>query len=324
MKQYLLKFSGAALLLSLVAVGALAQQENNDAKPRKKTESSDMIIVTTKDGKDAKVTVEVKDGEVKVNGKPLSEFKDDNVTVTRRKSLEAITVTGRPSRFRSGTWSYSDDAAPFALSMGENKSFLGVTTDKEGDGAKITEISEGSAAQKAGLKEGDIIIRINDQKVTSPEDLSKAVGKYKPEEKVTVVYKRDGKEQSQSVVLGKRNGFSGVRSFNFDHDFNYSAPNMIYGTGSRGKLGIKAQETEDSKGVKVLDVDDESPADKAGIKEGDIITEFDGAEINNVDKLREVARTAIAKPSFKVKLTRDGKSQEIQVKIPKNLKTTNL
>jgi serine protease Do len=222
--------------------------------------------------------------------------------------------------------------------MGENKPFLGVTTDKEGDGAKITEVSEGSAAGKAGLKEGDIIIRINDQKVTSPEDLSKAVGKYKPEEKVTVVYKRDGKEQSQSVALGKRKNVISYSTPGMDHAFNFDMGNgnsnnyrklqdeaerslNLY---SRAKLGIKAQETEEGKGVKVLEVGKESTAEKAGVKEGDIITEFDGTEVNDVDKLRELALLAAAKTSFKIKLVRDGKPQEILVKIPKKLKTTNL
>lgn len=320
MKQYFLKLTGAALLLGFIATSASAQQEDND---KKKVEKSDVIIVRPKDGKDTKVTIEVKDGEVKVNGKPLSEFKDDDVIITKRKSVEGLTITGAPSsRFRSGAWSFnSDDLA------GEERPFLGVTTDKAGEGAKITDISKGSAAEKAGLKEGDIITRINDQKIASPEDLSRTVRKYKPEEKVTIGYKRDGKDQSQSIALGKRKttitGFNvAPGAFNMDHmqdlyNFNYSL-------NSRGKLGIKAQETEEGKGLKVLDVDEESPADKAGIKEGDIITDFDGVDVNSVEKLREVARTAAAKPSFKVKLLRDGKTQEIQVKIPKNLKTTNL
>ena len=309
-------------MLGFITTSASAQQEDGD---KKKTEKSDIIIVRPKDGKDTKVTIEVKDGEIKVNGKPLAEFEDDDVSITKRKSLEAMTVTGMPSsRFRGAiNYNYNRDEMG-----GEERSFLGVTTDKVSEGAKITDISKGSAAEKAGLKEGDIITKINDQKITSPEDLTSAIRKYKPEEKVSVGYKRDGKDHSQSVALGKRKmagtGYStGPGAFNMDHlqGMNY---NFNYNMNSRGKLGIKAQETEEGKGVKVLEVDDESPADKAGIKEDDIITEFDGAEVNNVEKLREVARTASAKPSFKIKLLRDGKSQEIQVKIPKNLKTTNL
>jgi len=325
MKAYFLKLSGALLLLGVLAKGAVAQQVEEERVTNKKEEKSDLIIVHPKDGKDTKVTIEIKDGEVKVNGKPLSEFSDDNVSVTKRKAIEGLTIAPN-SRFRSGAWSYSGDGNIFP---GEDRAFLGVTTDRAAEGgAKINEVSNNSAAEKAGLKKGDVIVRVNDQKITSAEDLTKAIGKYKPEEKVTIVYKREGKEMNQSVALGKRKVNTMTYSvspdaFNFDR--MQGMRGGIYGmNGRHGKLGIKAQEMEEGKGVKVLDVDDESPADKAGIKEGDIITEFDGTEVNNVEKLSEVARTASAKPSFKIKLTRDGKSQEIQVKIPKNLKTTNL
>jgi len=336
MKQYILKLSGVALLLGLTATGAFAQQDDGD---KKKVEKSDIIVVRPKDGKDTKVTIEVKDGEVKVNGKPLSEFKDDDVTVTRRKSLDAITVTGMPSsRFRNGAWSYSSDDLINGGGMmgGEEKAFLGVTSERpgEGSGARLQSITEGSAAEKAGFKKGDIITKINDQNINSPEDLTRTIGKCKPEEKVNIAFRRDGKEQTKPVVLGKRKTTMamafGPGNFNFDHNGEtFNVPDMTYGYGYRlnagsRRLGIKAQETEDGKGVKVLDVADESAADKAGIKEDDIITEFDGVAINNVETLRETAAKSATKPSFKIKVLRDGKPEEILVKIPKNLKTANL
>lgn len=329
MKQYFLKLSGAALLLGLTATAAFAQQEDGD---KKKTEKSDIIIVRPKVSADVKVTIEVKDGEVKVNGKPLSEFSNDDVTVTKRKSLEPLTVMGMPSsRFRSGAWSYSGDDLMGGGGMGEEKAYLGVNYDKSGEGAKIVKVAKDGPAEKAGLKEGDIITAVNDTKIISSEDLGKTIAKCKPEEKVTVTYRRDGATKTQSVVLGKRKVMTmsfAPGNFNFDRNGElFNQPRIAYGypfnSGST-RLGIKAQETEDGKGLKVLDVTNESPADNAGIKEGDIITEFDGTEVNDVDKLREAAAKSVTKPSFKVKVLRDGKSEEIQVKIPKNLKTTNL
>jgi len=109
---------------------------------------------------------------------------------------------------------------------------------------------------------------------------------------------------------------------NFDHDnqflYNYDR------TSAKPRLGIKAQDTEDGKGVKVLDVQDESLADKAGIKEGDIITDFNEKPIKSADDLVEQARAARELNSIKVKLLREGKSENIEIKIPKKLKTANL
>jgi serine protease Do len=331
MKQYFLKVTALAAIAALAATTGYAQED----KKENNKHNEDVIIIKPRTDKDTKVTIEIKGNDIMVNGKPLSEFKDDDISVSKRK--QGVTLSGsfngydvmRPpqSRFRGGATLYGGDNMPALAEGNSNKAFLGVTTEKTDECAAITDVTDESAAEKAGLKEGDIITKINDSKIISQEDLTKAIGKFKPEEKVTVTFKRDKKEQKVTATLTKRMGLFSFSSpgnnFNFD-----SAPfAQSYGYswgGNKGKLGIKAQETEEGKGLKVLDVDDESPAEKAGIQEGDVITEFDGAEVNNIDKLRELAKTAMGKVAFKVKLNRDGKQQEIDVKIPKNLKTTNL
>ena len=76
--------------------------------------------------------------------------------------------------------------------------------------------------------------------------------------------------------------------------------------------------------MKVLDVDDESAAEKAGIKKDDVITEFDGKKVNSTDELASAARESKEKPAVKVTFNRDGKSQSVEIKTPKKLKTANL
>jgi serine protease Do len=99
----------------------------------------------------------------------------------------------------------------------------------------------------------------------------------------------------------------------------------IYSINTRNpKIGIRAQDKEDGKGVKVIDVDEDSPADKAGIKEGDIITQFDGKNISSANELAELARANGAKTPVKIKITRAGKPMDIEVKIPKKLRTAEL
>jgi serine protease Do len=327
MKQYFLKTAGSMLLLSLMTAGAMAQQdEKGKDKEKSKVSSNDVIIVRPKTEKDSKVVIEVKDGEVTVNGKPLAEFKDDDITISRRKEVAGVLATA-PSRFRGGsggtTWSFDNNMNNLNMRLGQmdvfnsNGAFLGVSTDKEDGGAKITAVTKNTAAEKAGLKKADVIVKLDEVKIESPEDLTRAVGKHKPEDKVTVTIKRDGKEQKIPATLGKR---TGTYSLNLG---NNNAYNYSYAFG-RGRLGLKAQETEDSKGLKVLEVDEESIAQTAGIKEDDIILEFDGTAVNDIDKLREVSRPAMEKGSFKVKVLRNGKTEELTVKIPKNLKTTNL
>jgi serine protease Do len=90
------------------------------------------------------------------------------------------------------------------------------------------------------------------------------------------------------------------------------------------KLGLSVQDTDDGKGVKVIEVDEESNAAKAGVKENDIITHVNDKEINSADEISRMVKESKDKATLNLKLKRDGKSQTIEVKMPRKLKTADL
>jgi|SRR5689334_8901026 len=329
---------------ALLAIG-VSTKVNAQSKPNKntdktkvktdndkvKTEDSgdklgdyDEIVIKKKGDKGGKVTVEIKGDDVIVNGKPLSDYDDDNISVRKNR----VTVWNGNSRAL-----VASPASPFRYNVTTSRTFLGVTTDEDDKGARITDVTENSAAAKAGLKEGDIITKIDDTKIENQSQLSKVITGHKPDDKVTVAFLRDGKEQKVVATLGKNTGsysytmprMAPMPEMHFDNDMNFNFDNgaMAYGFQGKGRIGIKAQDTEDGKGVKVLDVNDESLADKAGLKEGDVITEFDGKTVNSADELAQAARDAREKNSITIKYNRDGKPQTAEIKVPKKLKTTN-
>lgn len=370
MNNPLLKMAGLATLVLLLHTSGFAQgsisimsDDDHDTSTPGRSRSYDEVIIRHKGDKDAKVTLEIRNGEVFINGKPASEYKDEDLTITKRKFKsmgsgsysfsdgdgEPMTMT--PFRnYGGGTW----NIAPRARKVVTSGAFLGVTSIKNEngpEGAKIGEVSEGSAAEKAGLKEGDLITKVDDKAIDGPESLSKVVHSYKPGDKVTVTYKRGGKEQKATAELGKSKtggyayGFGNGGDFNWnfdDHDlkelnelkglnelrrYKTPMPYFNYSGGNALRLGIHAQDTEDGKGVKVLDVDDETVASKAGIMEGDIITKFDGQEVNSATRLAELARTTRddkSKTSIKINLIRAGKPMEVEVKVPRKLRTADL
>ena len=89
-------------------------------------------------------------------------------------------------------------------------------------------------------------------------------------------------------------------------------------------MGLSVQDTDEGKGVKVIEVDEESNAAKAGVKEEDVITEVDGKAVNNTDDMVKLIRESKEKFSVMIKLQRSGKSQNIEVKMPKKIKTADL
>ncbi|MEP7278099.1 MAG: PDZ domain-containing protein [Bacteroidota bacterium] len=334
MKRYFLKAAGTLMMFGLIATTTRAQDEKNDIIKH----HDDVIVIRPKTDADTKLTIEIKGDEVKVNGKPLADYKNDDVTISRRKQVtvdnrrlsEMDAMEGPRTRFRSDpdAFNYGGGTNMDLFSTNTNKAFLGVGTEKAAEGVTISSVSDNSGAEKAGLKKGDVITKINDTKIVSPAELTKTIGKFNPNDKITITYKRDKKEQKTAATLSKRKSGPSItyapqqykfKDFDLNNGFNYNFP-----FNGKAKLGLRAQETEDGKGLKVVGVDDESPAEKAGIKEGDTITSFDGTEVNNIDALRELAKPAMEKHNFKIKLTRDGKQQEVEIKIPKNLKTTSL
>ena len=103
----------------------------------------------------------------------------------------------------------------------------------------------------------------------------------------------------------------------------YSDMLNIYG-GGQPKLGLSVQDTDDGKGVKVLEVDEESNAAKAGVKENDIVTHVNDKEVNSADEVAKLVKENKDKPNMRLQIKRDGKSQNIEVKMPRKLKTADL
>jgi hypothetical protein len=90
------------------------------------------------------------------------------------------------------------------------------------------------------------------------------------------------------------------------------------------KLGISIEDVSEGQGAKVVEVTEGSAAAKAGIIKNDIITSVEGSSICDVATLQEKASDLKAGDAITLKLTRDGKSKEVTVKIPKKIKKANI
>jgi hypothetical protein len=85
----------------------------------------------------------------------------------------------------------------------------------------------------------------------------------------------------------------------------------------KAMMGITMSDAGDDEGVTVDTVMEDMPAAKAGLKSGDRIVKANGKDINNSDDLREVIRTLEAGDTLNLKVDRDGKSQDLKVKLAK-------
>ena len=336
MKRLITKILTGAFIASF-ALPATAQDEKKD--DNKEVQE---IIITKKGNAKEKVIIEVIGDKVTINGKPADDYKGDDVKVRTQKfkTMNGLVSAEPYMRFRDGenyNFNFNNGRGLALSDWSENRALLGVSTEKVDQGALIEEVTKESAAEKSGLKKGDIITKIDNDKVAGPDELSELIRKHKPGDKVSVTFLRDKKEQKVNAELGKMNAFG---NFSFGQTFpdvrlfNNPVPDVqiprsplgqyyIWSGGSQ-KLGMTVQDTDDGKGVKVIEVEDEGNAEKAGLKEDDIITQINDKDVNSADEVAKIVRENREKISIKLKVTRAGKSQNIEVKMPRKLKTADL
>jgi serine protease Do len=273
-----------------------------------------------------------------VNGKDVADLKDVKVHVNNLK-IPNVTALRTPN----GTYSMSFDDYGHGRSLfnvDSNRAMLGVTTEGQDNGAEIRTITKESAAEKAGLKKGDVITKIDNRKIDDGDDVSDAIRAHKPGDKVTITYLREGKEQKATAELGRWKGIDMkgmtapkilandmLRENQGFRTFERTMPSMqgnVYISGSRPRLGMAVQDTDDGKGVKVLEVEGEGTAAKAGIKENDIVLQIDDKAVNSADEISKLMREKKDQPVVRFQVARGGKTQTIEVKIPRKLKTVDL
>jgi serine protease Do len=323
-----LLIAGVALLT--VPSVTHAQKEKDKDKENKQMQT---IVITRNNNINEKTVIEVDGDKVKINGKDAKDNKDINVNVTTMNNLGRNVMRFNNRSNGGSNWNFDMNENGMSLfSEDENRAMLGVVTEGADKGAEIQSITKESAAEKAGLKKGDILTRIGNKKIESTDDVTEAVHAHKPGEKVDIVYLRDGKEQKSTVELGK---WKGIRTATAPRIWSQSMPQpnidlaplegfgTVYGFG-RPKLGLSIQDTEDGKGVKVLDVDDDSNAAKAGLKEDDVILSIDDKDVKGTDDITRALRENKDKYTYNLKVQRDGKTQSIELKIPRKLKTADL
>ena len=352
MKRFAVNFAMAALLATL-AIPSFAQEdkekekvkEEKVVKEKQEKKNVEQIVITRNSDSKEKTVIEINGDKITVNGKPIEDLKDGDVKVHRNKykTMEGLNAYSFPRENFGQNFNWNDHDNSFGLfgERDENRAMLGVVTEDAEGGVKVTEITNESAAKKAGIKEGDIITKIDDTKIDDPDKLTEAVRKHKPGEKVTVTLLRDKKEQKVTAELGKWKGV-GVYGYTPGQNFKMDmpeykellTPKINQGlsrqgqawtwSGGQPRLGLSVQDTDDGKGVKVIEVDEESNAAKAGLKENDIVTHFNDKEVNSADEVAKLVKENKDKPTINLKIKRDGKSQSIEVKMPRKLKTTDI
>jgi membrane-associated protease RseP (regulator of RpoE activity) len=229
-----------------------------------------------------------------------------------------------------------------------SKENMGRYNLREVRGVGITQVAKDSPAEKAGLRKDDVILRFDSENVTSTRKLTRLVSEVAPDQSVRLGISRGGSEQEVSVTIGKRNesmnAGEGFRAFppmqampdlrglitpdgRGGNVWKWEGPEqggdgMVFAFGNNRRIGVSTMQLTkqladyfgiaDGQGVLVTSVAEDSPAAKAGIKAGDVITAIDGEKVAGAG---DVARGINKKKEGDVMLTviRKGNQRTITV-----------
>ena len=194
------------------------------------------------------------------------------------------------------------------------RAFIGVNDFETGEGGVTFNNVEppGSPADKAGLVGGDIITSFDGHVVTTDDEMTELMGDTTIGKPVDVIYLRDGEQKTTKLTPITRADFERL-----EREFANRA-------GGKGRFGFDDGDTERVPipgtkmfGVRLDDISQNLPADMAGIKEGDIVTEFDGVPIRTPEELSARVRRAVPYNTIKVVVMRGTEMLEIPVKMGK-------
>jgi len=220
----------------------------------------------------------------------------------------------------------------FQAPQNQNRAFLGIYYDSEvtdqGNIAIITEVIQGSGAEKAGLKPGDHILGINGQKFTQEQDVRSALTPFAPGEEIELMVFRTnengGEEKTIKAVLGtpeEEHAFQWQNqdnSFEFhwdegDMDFN-NLPFAFDDLASvelaqKPFLGVYLDYSSEE-GVRISGAIAGTTAEEMGLLQGDIITEINGEPVADIAGLKEILSRQSIGESIAVQYIRDGKKMK--------------
>jgi C-terminal processing protease CtpA/Prc len=232
---------------------------------------------------------------------------------------------------------------------GEGCGFIGINmedlTEKireklnypEETGVLVTGILEDSAAEQYGLEKEDIIYSFDGTRVADSKQLAELVMKKKSGDEVEIVLYREGKKKEVKLELGERK----YEVYSMDWEKygesmeKYARAAALAGEkaympmmkwlGTRGRLGLVLKDLDEDlapyfdmeagEGILVIEVMEDSPAEKADVKAGDVIVMVGGESVSDADDLMDEIYDCSEENEVELVLVRKGKKKNITLEI---------
>jgi serine protease Do len=163
---------------------------------------------------------------------------------------------------------------------------------KKPEGILVSEVEAGSPAAKAGLKQGDVIVKLNGRKLADVNDLRNTVALTTPKAKVDLGIIRNGKPEDITVTIGKQPANFGKQAKESENNGNGSSSLTQFGLSFSNLTPDLEQQFgyNENQGVIINQVEPGSPAAMAGLKPGLLVEEVNKHRVHNLTELKKVLK----------------------------------
>jgi len=214
--------------------------------------------------------------------------------------------------------------------VARSKGYLGVSVErlpyslkKELDlkkGVRVTHVEEDSPADNAGITEDDIILEVDNKRISRPKTLARIVKKIKPGMEVKVLLIRDEDEKTVAVKIGerKRGPFYSLQSFeNFHVNFK-GFPYLGVSLQKLNKELAKYFGVDSDDGALIVSIEKDSPAKDSGLKAGDVIIKIEGKDISSPSDVNDAISEAEIDDEISIEIIRHKKKKSLTAVIKAN------
>jgi Do/DeqQ family serine protease len=167
---------------------------------------------------------------------------------------------------------------------------------KDVSGAIVSSVTPGSAAERAGIKRGDIIVSFNGEPAADANTLRNRIAEAAPGSRATIVINRESATRELSVTLGEAESKAARADRRSDDDAAGQAALGVYVEPLTPEVANQLGLPRQTRGLVVQDVQDDSRAADAGIRPGDVIQEVNRQPVQNVEEFRAAIQQSADRP----------------------------
>ncbi len=284
----LVKFLGVKFCMVIFLFPIIAIAQSND---------KETVQISIEGSELSKFIIEVDGNNILINGKSPTQA-GVKLNITRQKAgtdVRNIAEYGLPVQVVQKPKSTGDFSQPM----------LGAVTIDVAQGVQVIEIRSDGAARYAGMRVGDIVVKIEDRNITNNEDLAEYIKTKSPGDAVSVDYLRKNTIISKEIVFGLRNS-------RIENDRRKKIKTDYKSTSRKG-MGMKLMEDQSDNVWRIIEVTRYSGAEAAGVKVNDVLVELNDILIKSAADVERAMKTINYDEPVKLKVKRENSFIDLEI-----------